>query len=285
MDSCSQLVVASRGSLANIKLTSSSLLGLPAEILNRIYDFLFCDLDRQVVNIVRSSKSILPRPTALFGPRKGLRAPDLALRLSCRKFNKEVTSYRLQDCNFGIFLRRANARRHDRAHVLREITGFATLMSAHIGFLRHLELGLDDFNLFFEGLVSTDPTPLRSGTARQQYLQNLLGSPSEPDSGVTGLQAVVKILPCRKMNGIHSVTLHANHGHGFRLNDPFFTVLKYHFKGLEDFRLISTVPVPYGTGFRVICSENFKLGRYEEWYSREVTFSWDFLANFKKASE
>ncbi|KAK5117826.1 hypothetical protein LTR85_008801 [Meristemomyces frigidus] len=250
MNSHSQMIVASRSSGAEIQLTSSPFMQLPGELRNRVYDDVLEDLPTKTTNIIRSNRSLLPHPLgALF------------------RVSREVTMYWVRDSSFGVFMRDAGQNRRGRSQVVREAKLFTTMMGPHLSSIAHLELGLDDLDLFFNGLVSEAPTPFdfaaASGTARQALLQSWQGGhPSEPISALADLWAAVHSLATCGMQNVTTVTLHANQIDSFpsltmsgadtHEKDDFFILLRILFRELADLRVVHAAPVPCGRRFRCV---------------------------------
>ncbi|KAK4546352.1 hypothetical protein LTR36_002029 [Oleoguttula mirabilis] len=301
MDSHSQMIVASRPSPADVLLTASRLLQLPGELRNKVYSLTLGDLSALTTNIVRSRGGLLPCPLGVFTkPAYGLRAPNLTLRLCCRQIKREVTLYWLRNSTFGVYLRDAGANRRCRSYIDREAQRFAGVLGrSMLSKIQHLELGLDDLNLFFHGLVKQDSTPSDSqlhGTARQQWLVNVarLGPQSlAPPANLPDLWSAICTLAIGGMKSITTVTLHGNRIDCFPQSvsreyavDLFFVLLKMCFGGLKDLRVVSTVPVPYGRRFRFtrIEEDGRMWGMVREWYSGQMTFRYDKVTREKELS-
>ena len=144
-----------------IHLSSSPLLALPSELRSRIYECLFSDLDHLVINIIRDDHSMLERLTTALGrpkPANLNRSPDIALSFTCRQLARETLPYWVGNVKHGIFIRNSNGHRHgDIHHCRREIKDFCRTTQYRLGRIQHLEIGIDDLQLYIADLVPKDP--------------------------------------------------------------------------------------------------------------------------------
>jgi hypothetical protein len=106
-------------------------LDLPAELRNRIYEYLFTPTKPNSISLIRGDADPRESPLTLFSFRFGHESekdspkhPLMALLLTSRQVHDEIVDMVYQETHFGLFLLDAEGRRHTKSHSEKEIKSF-----------------------------------------------------------------------------------------------------------------------------------------------------------------